>query len=62
MGDIINLRTARRRAARRKAEQSAEEKRLVHGRTKSERTLTAARDKKAQRKLDQHRIGNGEAE
>jgi hypothetical protein len=62
MGDIINLRTARKRAARRKAEQSASQKRLVHGRAKPERALAAAREDKAQRNLDQHRIGNGESE
>lgn len=62
MGDILNLRTARKRAARRQADQTAEQKRLVHGRSKSERKLTAAREDRAQHTLDQHRIGNGESE
>jgi hypothetical protein len=62
MGDIVNLRMARKRAAQREAEQTAKQQRRVHGRTKSERALTAARDAKSQRSLDQHRIGNGETE
>jgi hypothetical protein len=62
MGDIVNLRTARKRAARRKADQTAEQQRRTHGRTKSERVLSATRDEKARRNLDQHRIGNGESE
>jgi hypothetical protein len=62
MGDIVNLRVARKRAARREADQTAEQQRRVHGRSKTERALSAARDTKAQRALDQHRIGNGESE
>jgi hypothetical protein len=62
MGDVLNLRTARKRAARRKADQTAEQQRRAHGRTKSERVFTAASETKAHRILDQHRIGNGESE
>jgi hypothetical protein len=62
MGDIVNLRTARKQAARLKANRKAEQQRRAHGRTKSERVLSAARDEKARRTLDQHRLGNGESE
>jgi hypothetical protein len=62
MGDIVNLRTARKRAARLEAEKKAEQQRRARGRTKSERVLSNARDEKARRTLDQHRIGNGESE
>jgi hypothetical protein len=61
MGDILNLRAARKRAARRKAEQAAEQNRHAHGRTKSERMLSDAREAKARLALDQHRI-EGESE
>ncbi|HVX99531.1 MAG TPA: DUF4169 family protein [Pseudorhodoplanes sp.] len=62
MGDILNLRTARKRVARQKADQAAEQNRRAFGRSKSERKLAAAREAKAQLALDQHRIGNGESE
>jgi len=62
MGDILNLRTARKRVARREAEQAAAQNRLAHGRATSERKLSDARKAKAQLALDRHRIGNGESE
>src|SRR5262245_32481068 len=56
MGDILNLRRARKSAQRRAAEQKAAANRLLHGRTKSERELEAARNSKERRDLDRHRI------
>ena|SRR5262245_4220752 len=56
MGDILNLRKARKTAERRVAEQKAAANRLLHGRTKSERELEAARKNKDRRDLDRHRI------
>ncbi len=60
MAAIVNLRTARKQAKRRKAEQKAAASRLAHGRTKAERNLERSRSDKAQRSLDQHRIETGE--
>jgi Domain of unknown function (DUF4169) len=60
MGDIVNLRTARKRAKRRDAEQQAAANRLTHGRTKTDRTATKVRNDKAQRSLDLHRVETGD--
>jgi hypothetical protein len=37
MGDIVNLRLARKQKARRDKDQLAQQKRILHGRTKAER-------------------------
>jgi hypothetical protein len=60
MGELVNLRTARKRAKRRQAEQAAASNRLTFGRSKSERKLTQLKGDKAQRSLDQHRIETGD--
>ena len=60
MGDVVNLRTARKRAKRLKAEQKAATNRLTHGRTKADRTATQSRNDKAQRSLDLHRVETGD--
>ena len=62
MGDLVNLRTARKRARRRRAEQEAASSRLVHGRSKSDRALEQSRSERAQRSLDQHRIERGDGQ
>ncbi len=62
MGDLVNLRTARKRAKRRQAEQQAASNRLVHGRSKAERTLTQSQSDKARTDLDQHRIDTGDGQ
>ena len=62
MGDIVNLRTARKRAKRRRAEQKAASTRLTHGRSKAERILERARSRKADKSLDQHRIETGDGQ
>jgi hypothetical protein len=54
MGDILNLRRARKSAARQAAEQKAAANRLLHGRSKSERELESARKLKERRDLDRH--------
>ena len=59
MGHIVNLRTARKQAKRRQAEQEAASRRLAHGRSKAERTLERSKSDKAQKNLDQHRIETG---
>ena len=60
MNAVINLRTARKRAIRRKAETQAVENRYLHGASKKERSLAQARQDKSLRDHEQHRIETGE--
>jgi Domain of unknown function (DUF4169) len=60
MGDIVNLRRARKNAKRLAAERNAAVNRLLHGRGKAERELEAARAAKARRDLDRQRIETGD--
>lgn len=60
MAEIVNLRMARKRVARSKAEQHAAERRIAHGVSKSEHGKAAADLDKARRTLDQHRIEPGD--
>lgn len=60
MGDIVNLHKARKRAAREREAQRAAANRLTHGRTKTERSLEAARSENARRLLDAHKIDPGD--
>ena len=60
MGEIVNLRTARKQVKRRQAEQKAASNRLTHGRSKPERTLEQSRGDQARKSLDQHRIETGD--
>jgi Domain of unknown function (DUF4169) len=60
MAEIVNLRIARKRAARENAESRAAKQRLVHGVAKSEREQAAADRAKARKILDQHRIEPGD--
>jgi hypothetical protein len=60
MGDIVNLRTERKRAARQRAEREAGANRLLHGRSKAERDRENARRDKVARELELHRIETGD--
>ncbi|HEY6256356.1 MAG TPA: DUF4169 family protein [Xanthobacteraceae bacterium] len=60
MGDVIKLREARKQAKRLRDGKRAAENRLLHGRSKAERNLQAARDTKARTDLDQHRVDTGD--
>ncbi len=62
MASVINLRIARKRAKRRKAEQEAAANRLAHGRSKADRNLERVRSDKESVRLDQHRIESGDEE
>jgi hypothetical protein len=62
MGRVINLRTERKRAKRRVAEQKATAQRAAFGRPKSEANLERARRDKTLTSLDQHRITTGDVE
>jgi hypothetical protein len=60
MAEIVNLRLARKRANRSKAESHAAEKRLTHGVSKSEHDHATADRERARHILDQHRIEPGD--
>jgi len=60
MAEVVNLRMARKRADRSKAEHHAAEQRVAHGVSKSERNQAAADRDKARLTLDQHRIEPGD--
>ncbi len=55
-GDVINLRQFRKRQARTEKEKQAEQNRVTFGRSKAEKTLTEALNKKAAKALDHGRI------
>lgn len=55
--DIVNLRQFRKRTERAEKERQAEQNRLSHGRTKAEKSLTRALNEKAEKSLDQGRLG-----
>jgi len=56
MGDIVNLRRARKRQDRRRDEAKAAENRILHGMTKAERLLIGAERQKADRDLDARKV------
>jgi hypothetical protein len=58
MAEIVNLRRARKQKARATAETESAASRLVHGRTKAERSKTKTEKEAAERKLDGHRRGD----
>lgn len=60
MADLINLRTARKRAKQREDQTRAQANRLAFGRLKRGRKLDIARQEKAGRDLDQHKIDKGD--
>jgi hypothetical protein len=61
MADIVNLRNARKRSERRKAEGHAAEQRIAHGAPKTERERAAAEQAKVIKVLDGHRIEPGDS-
>lgn len=60
MADVVNLRTARKQAKRQDNEQHAQLNRLAHGQPKYLRKLDDAKQDKAGRDLDRHRIETGD--
>jgi len=60
MAEIVNLRLARKRAARNKAEDHAAQQRLAHGISTSERDRATADRDKARQILDQHHMEPGD--
>lgn len=60
MGELVNLRKARKQARREADDKRATVNRLFHGRTKAQRTLDTARTEQARRNLEAHKIDMGE--
>ena len=60
MGEIVNLKRARKRGEREQAAKQAEANRARFGRSKSERAADAMRARRAGELLDQHRIDGGD--
>jgi len=56
MGDLVNLRQARKRRLRAREETAAAENRAVFGMTKAERRKVEAEREKAERALDSVRL------
>ena len=61
MGEIVNLKRVRKRSEREQAAKEAEANRARFGRSKSERAADAMRAKRANDRLDQHRIDGEDA-
>ena len=55
MGEVVNLRTAKKQAARKAARSVADANAAKHGRTKAARDLEQARAEKAARELEAHK-------
>jgi len=56
MGDVINLREARKARDRKAAVQAAAEARALHGRTKAQRKLEKAEAEKMARAVEQAKL------
>lgn len=56
MGEVVNLRTMRKRAERHSKEQRASEHRAVYGRSKADRSRGERERDKARKDLDGHRL------
>ncbi len=61
MGEVVSLRKARKQADRKADEKRAAANRLIHGRSKAQRTLDAARAEQSSRRVEGHKIDTGEA-
>jgi hypothetical protein len=60
MGEIINLRKARKQARKLQEAERAAANRITNGRTKAERSLETTRAEKTRRLLDAHKIDRGD--
>ena len=61
MGDVVNLKRARKRLAREQSAKQADANRARFGRTKSERSADTAHTKRARELLEQHRLDGEDA-
>ena len=62
MGEIVNLRRARKAIDRRRDEEAAQANRIRHGLSKAERSLADKTNAQAERKLEGHRLDRGSPE
>lgn len=62
MGEIVNLRKVRKRAAKQRDDEHAAANRAAYGRTKAQRVLESARSEKQDRDLEAHRIDTGDGD
>ena len=60
MGELVNLRRARKRRERERELETAAENRAAFGMTKDERRKIEAEREKAERGLDAHRLGRSD--
>jgi len=60
LGNVVNLRQARKQARREQDAQRAAANRLRHGLSKAEHKLEAAREGKARLDLDRRRVETGD--
>jgi hypothetical protein len=60
MAELVNLRTARKRAKRLAEDVNAHANRLAHGLSKSVKQLEASRRAKASRDLEGHQVETGD--
>jgi hypothetical protein len=60
MGDVVNLRRARKECDRRDKEKAAQANRVEYGRSKAERKLTDAQKRLDDGKFDAHRRDKSE--
>lgn len=58
MGDVVNLRRARKAKARNRGEKDAAANRIKHGTPKTSRTASAAEKARADRAIDSHKLEN----
>ena len=61
MGDLVNLKQFKKRAARERSDQEAAANRARFGRTKAERALDELRASRANDLLDQHHVDGEDA-
>ena len=62
MGEIVNLRRARKRKERQREQAVADQNRIVFGRSKAERRLTQTERATAEANLEAHRIVRPDAD
>lgn len=62
MGDVVNLRLARKRRRRAEQQAAADENRVIHGRTKAEKRIARDEQRRADQALDGHRLDDTETD
>ena len=60
MGEVVNLRIARKRRRREDEARQADENRVCHGLTKAEKTVARSERRRSVDALDGHRLSKGD--